>query len=215
MLPPFFYTGPVKDDNAAEAGPIYLVGMMGAGKSTIGPALAERLGRAFVDTDEAIEEKAECLISEIFAEHGEGHFRKLERDAIEQASAVNSVVALGGGAFSQEGVAEDLLARGIVVFLDAPTELILERIRDAASRPLLAGLCAEERAARLDSLRAERSADYAKATFAVSAEGPAETIVDRIVALLSTQRATSAKLSKREIDSPESPQQPNKRIHDG
>ncbi len=229
LLPPFFYTGPVNHNNAPEAGPIYLVGMMGAGKSTIGPALAERLERDFVDTDEAIEKKAGRLISEIFAEYGEAHFRRLERDAIEHASATDSVVALGGGALSQEGAAETLLARGIVVFLDASTSLILERIGDAASRPLLAGLCEEERVAKLDSLRAERSADYAKATFAVSADGQTETIVDQIMERLpfSARPSFSARLSlpatgargatpsPEEIDSLKSPLKPNKRTQDG
>jgi 3-dehydroquinate synthase len=163
--------------------------MMGAGKSTIGPALARRLDCAFVDTDEIIEAKAGRSIAAIFAEEGEAYFRALERSAIDQASADSAVVALGGGAFSQEGVAEDLLARGIVVFLDAPTPLILSRVGNASTRPLLAGLTAKQRAAKLDALRAARSADYAKATFSVSAEGATPEIVDRIIEALSS-RAT-------------------------
>ena len=185
MLPPFFYTGSVNQKNASQDAPIYLIGMMGSGKSTVGPALAERLGRPFVDTDHVIEAKARRPISRIFAEEGEAHFRDLEREAIKEASVTNSVIALGGGAFSQEGAAESLLAQGIVIFLDASTELILERIGEARSRPLLAGLSAQGRGAKLEALRAERMTDYAKATLAVRAEGSAEKVTNRIMEKLS------------------------------
>ncbi len=82
LAPPvFLYTAPVSNPR-----PIFLVGMMGAGKSTVGPRLAARLGRAFVDTDQEIERRTGRTIAEIFAGDGEPRFRALEREAIESAS---------------------------------------------------------------------------------------------------------------------------------
>ncbi|MFK7897499.1 MAG: shikimate kinase [Myxococcota bacterium] len=185
-----------KSENGRPDRPVYLVGMMGAGKSTIGPALAKRLGRDFVDTDDLIEERAGRSIPEIFAEDGEAYFRRLEQEAIDAASASAAVVALGGGAFSQPGTAERLRASGIVVFLDAPIELLLSRVGDGASRPLLAGLSHAERQSKLESLRDARAPDYAQATFSVDAQGKAGVVVDRILAELADRPPAGRGLTK-------------------
>jgi len=145
--------------------------MMGVGKSTIGPMLAQHLGRPFVDTDQEIERLAGCLVSEIFESSGEAAFRGLERDAILQVEGKNAVVALGGGAMAQPGAAERLNATGLVVYLKATPEQLLRRIARPESRPLLAGLDPEQRRERLCALLAEREASYQKASLVFDTEG--------------------------------------------
>jgi shikimate kinase len=158
--------------------------MMGAGKSTVGPRLAARLGRDFVDTDQEVEREAGLRISEIFEREGEARFRAREAQAIERAARANAVVALGGGAIAQPGMAEELLARGSVIFLRVEPSVLVERIGDAASRPLLAGLDADARRQRLAALLAERRVHYQKATITVDASRGPEEVVDEIMAAL-------------------------------
>ena len=179
MLPPFFYTAPV-----SKPRPIFLVGMMGAGKSTVGPRLAERLERKFLDTDHEVERRAGRTIAAIFAADGEAHFRALEREAIASASKAAAVVALGGGAIAEAGALERLRASGTLVHLDAPVELLLARIGDTASRPLFAGVEAAGRAAKIRELLTARQAHYAGAHHRVDATGTPDDVVDRIVDLL-------------------------------
>jgi shikimate kinase len=155
--------------------------MMGAGKTTIGAALAARLGRPFVDTDREVERRARRRIAEIFAEQGEAAFRRVETDVVEEAGAEGAVVALGGGAVLAPGVMDRLLERGVVVFLSADAETLAGRIGDGSSRPLLAGLDPEARVGRIAALLAERMPVYARATLEVEARGPVEDVVDRIV----------------------------------
>lgn len=158
--------------------------MMGAGKSTVGPRLAARLSRPFLDTDRAVEARAGRRIAEIFAQDGEARFRALERAAIDEAAGAGAVVALGGGAIAQPGAARRLRAQGLVVHLDAPVEVLLARIGDAVDRPLLAGLAPQQRAARLRELLEQRRAHYATAHHRVDAAGPADAVAARIEALV-------------------------------
>ena len=176
MLLPFFYTGAVSRNN-----PIYLVGMMGVGKSTVGARLALRLGRAFLDTDQEVERVAGRTIAEIFETDGESQFRLLEAEAIQAASADAAVVALGGGAVAEPGAMERLLAHGEVIFLMADPKLLIDRIGDPASRPLLSGLDHAAQLARLEALLAEREPFYLQANIRIDAMGSAEEVVDRIV----------------------------------
>ena len=116
---------------------IFLVGFMGAGKSTIGPLLSTRLGWNFVDLDEEIEQSSGNQIRTIFEVHGESYFRSIEKAALERLrERKNCVVALGGGAF----VAEEnrLLVRelGWSVYLDCPLEVLLTRCPFDGTRPL-------------------------------------------------------------------------------
>jgi shikimate kinase len=169
-------------------GPIWLVGMMGAGKSAVGPLLAHSLSRRFVDSDFEIERSAGMSVSEIFSSEGERAFRDRERQLIEGLSGGSDVVALGGGAIAQPG-ADALLGRtGTVVYLKTSASSLLGRLEDCSERPLLHGLSPEERLARLETLLAERESAYETAAIAVDTErrtieAVAEEILQRLDAV--------------------------------
>ena len=177
MLPPFFYTGAVSGGK-----PIYLVGMMGVGKSTVGALLADALGRGFVDTDREIERMTGRNVAQIFEQEGEARFRELERAAIEETleRTPSAVIALGGGAIVQPGMLARLKGRGLIIYLRATPEALSNRIGDSASRPLLAGLSAGARVARLAALLETRRAFYEQADHWVDAEEDAAEVVQRI-----------------------------------
>ena len=120
---------------------IYLVGFMGSGKTTIGRHLADELGWSFVDLDADIESEQGATISRIFDTRGEEEFRRLERAAIQKRVRMIEkgrpmVVALGGGAFAQQGNFELLENNGISVWLDCPFSIVRARVSQASERPL-------------------------------------------------------------------------------
>jgi shikimate kinase len=116
---------------------IYLVGFMGAGKSTIGPLLARRLGWSFCDLDQEIERAQGSSIRDIFQSRGEKAFREMETEALRlRAGEPNQVIALGGGAFVGEVNRNIVRQSGFSVFLDCPLDLVLERCRGDSTRPL-------------------------------------------------------------------------------
>jgi shikimate kinase len=118
--------------------PIFLVGFMGAGKTTVGRVLAERLRYDFIDLDDLIEERAGKSVQSIFAALGEFEFRRLEREAIQSCKDFKrTVIALGGGAYSVEQNRTILRAMGRTVWLNCPLEICLRRIGGDKSRPLL------------------------------------------------------------------------------
>lgn len=124
---------------------LVLVGFMATGKSTVGRALAQALGRPLFDTDAVVERMAGMSIPEVFAARGEAAFRALERQAVQQVAArAGQVVATGGGVVLSPDNIRALRETGRIVWLTAPAEVILERVsRDDAGgtvkRPLLAG----------------------------------------------------------------------------
>ena len=135
-----------------------LVGLMGAGKSSVGRLLAQALKEPFIDTDALIEHEQGRAVTEIFSELGEAAFRLLELDALRQelGTATSSVIATGGGVVTtQEGRAL-LAAHAPVVFLDVSASVAASRVGDARSRPLIAG----DPLGRLHELSAERRASY-------------------------------------------------------
>jgi len=186
LLPPFFYTAHVSGGE-----PIYLVGMMGVGKSTVGPLLAAALGREFVDTDLEIERRVGLSVSQIFEQEGEARFRELERDVIEEIyeRRPSAVVALGGGAIAQPGMIARLKGRGVIVYLRATPEALGDRIGDGASRPLLADMSAEARVTRLRTLLEARRSFYEQADHLVDAEGDEAEVVRRIRDVLGRRTA--------------------------
>lgn len=119
---------------------IYLIGFMGAGKTTIGKALGEKLGRRVVDTDEEIVRTMGMTINDIFAQHGEGYFRKLESETLEKVSenaATNLVITTGGGIILQEKNRQWMREKGVVIFLYCHPNEIFRRLKDDTTRPLL------------------------------------------------------------------------------
>jgi len=117
---------------------IVLIGFMGSGKSSIGRLIAGRLGFQFVDTDAVIVERAGIPITEIFAQHGEAHFRELETAALESMTARDRcVISTGGGVIVRERNRALLRELGFVVWLTASEEVIFERVSRNTRRPLL------------------------------------------------------------------------------
>jgi len=172
-----------------ERRPIWLVGMMGAGKSAVGPLLAGSLARRFVDTDVEIERFARMAVSEIFSAEGERAFRDRERQLIEDLSGGSDVVALGGGAIAQPGAAAFLGRTGSVVYLKASASSLLVRLGDCSERPLLHGLAPEGRLARLETLLAERASAYETAAIAVDTESrTVEAVAEEILRRLDAAR---------------------------
>lgn len=144
--------------------PVFITGFMGAGKSRIGRQLARELGRVFLDTDEMVEARAGKSIAEIFAEDGEARFRALESECVAAAAARRCVVvALGGGAIVNEDNVARVQAAGVLVWLDADVDTILERVSRRSDRPLLAGLGYEQQRERIQTLLASRLPFYRRA----------------------------------------------------
>jgi shikimate kinase len=150
---------------------VWLVGMMGAGKSSVGPALAERLGVPFLDTDAQIEAEAGASVAELFAREGEAGFRARELEAVASCAGRPAVVALGGGALTQAQVRERVARHGRVVYLRAQPESLLARVGAAAERPLLHGLDAQRRLARLRELLEAREPAYERGALVVDTDG--------------------------------------------
>jgi shikimate kinase len=146
---------------------IYLVGFMGSGKSTVGRALADRLGWTFVDLDAEIERRESATINEIFDTRGEEEFRRAETAALrEQVRAVERaqarVISLGGGAFEREENRILVANNGVSVWLDCPLEAIERRIAGNADRPLARDL------RTFRELFQTRQAGYGKADYRIS-----------------------------------------------
>ena len=127
---------------ASELRALFLVGFMGAGKSTVGEALAEILGWAFEDLDQRIERRTRLTIEQIFQQQGEAGFRQAEtsalRELLDELNGQHKVIALGGGAFVQAENAELIRAARLpTVFLDAPVDELFQRCqRQGSQRPL-------------------------------------------------------------------------------
>lgn len=167
---------------------LVLIGLMGAGKTTVGRVLAERLQRPFVDTDEAVEHDARATIAEIFERDGERGFRRWESEVIRRVAALRGqVIAAGGGAVLDPSNVTHLTATGDLVLLDAEPEVLAERIGHTASRPLLAGHA--HAASRLADLRSQRAAAYAAAaSHSVQTDGrTADDIAEAVLAWARTR----------------------------
>jgi shikimate kinase len=162
---------------------IVMVGMMGAGKSSIGRRLANRLGLAFVDADTEIEQAANATISEIFDTHGEAYFRDGERRVIQRLlDGTAKVLATGGGAFVNAETRATIRSAGVSVWLMADRDLILQRVRRRSNRPLLKTADPE---ATMEKLIAERYPIYAEATIQVQSRDVAhEVVIDAIIEAL-------------------------------
>lgn len=156
---------------------IVLVGLMGAGKTTIGKALANVLNCDFIDIDEEIVKQENMSINDIFAQKSETYFRELETQVIKKFVGGNSVISLGGGAFEKEANREILLDTGTVFYLYADVDTLYERIKTDSSRPLLK--CDNPRA-KLEELLKNREHNYKKAHHIIDTNKPLEEILENI-----------------------------------
>ena len=173
--------------------PIVLVGLMGAGKSTVGRRLAKRLGLPFIDTDSAIAEStAGYTPAEVFERFGEADFRDGERRLV--ARLVDDqvrVIATGGEVFVDPRTRELLNDRAITIWLDAPVDLLTNRTGRLETRPLLRNV---DRRETLERLAAERRALYAEAHIhVISGDGEHVEVVDRILIALDDHLNCNAK----------------------
>jgi len=162
---------------------IVLIGMMGAGKSTVGRRLAARLGLGFVDADVEIESAAGMSIPDIFAAHGEQAFRDGEVRVIARLlDGAPNVIATGGGAWMRPDTRERIRAKGVSVWLKAEADVLLRRVKRRSDRPLLQ---TADPAATIEKLVAERYPVYAEADLTLlSRDVPHDRIVDECIAAL-------------------------------
>jgi shikimate kinase len=162
---------------------IVLVGLMGAGKSTVGRRLARRLQLDFIDSDEEIERVADRTIAEIFERFGEASFRDGERRVIARLIEGDpKVIATGGGAFLDQETRRLILRRCIAIWLDADLETLAERVSRRDQRPLLKG---KEPLPVLQTLAEVRNPVYAEAHLHIRSQpAPHERAVERILKAL-------------------------------
>ena len=160
---------------------VVMVGMMGAGKTAVGRALAQRLGVAFLDSDAEIEVAANRTVPEIFERDGEAFFRDKETQIIERLLIdKRCILSTGGGAFLSEQNRKNISAQGISVWLNADLELLWNRVRSKDTRPLLR---TDDPKATLKNLYDQRVPIYSLADLTVGSapEYSIEDMVDQVI----------------------------------
>jgi shikimate kinase len=148
------------DSNSLRGLSVFLLGMMGCGKSTVGELLSRRLQYRFFDTDVLIERVAAKKISEIFADEGEATFRDLETQVLGELSSLTKTVLATGGGIVLKPMNWSYLRHGLMIWLDAPVEVLVKRLKKDTSRPLLQS---EDLESKLHSLLDQRRSLYAEA----------------------------------------------------
>lgn len=174
---------PASDSTPPPLRSVVLVGLMGAGKSSVGKRLAARLGLPFFDADTEIEKAAGASIPDIFSEHGEAAFRDGERRVIARLLDQSPIVlATGGGAFMNAETRLRIKQRALSVWLKADLDLLVRRCSRRGNRPLLRS--GDPRKV-LDDLMRQRYPVYAEADYTVqTTDGPHEEVVERILNVL-------------------------------
>ena len=159
-----------------KADKLYLVGFMGAGKTTVAAALGQRIGWRVEDIDERIEARERRSVSAIFVQEGEGYFRRAEREVLrELLPERNVVVATGGGTFVDPDNRAVMLHDGAVAWLDVPLSRVIERIPPDGRRPLAADLL------QLEDLYARRRLAYGDAHVRIDAATSVDEMVERLL----------------------------------
>ena len=159
-----------------RADKLYLVGFMGAGKTTVASALGRRLGWRSEDVDERIEAREHRSVAAIFVDEGEGYFRQAERNVLSDLLPLrNVIVATGGGTFADPGNRATILGDGAVAWLDLPLSRVIERIPPDGRRPLAADLV------RMEELYLRRRLAYSEAHVRIDAAKPVDEIVERLL----------------------------------
>lgn len=169
--------------NRLDGRPVVLVGMMGAGKTTVGRRLASRLGRQFIDSDEEIERAAQMTITEIFEQRGEAEFRAGEMRVIARLLKEKDIVlATGGGAFVNAETRALVKTGAVSVWLKADLDVLFERVSRRSNRPLLK---TTDPKGTLEKLIADRYPIYAEADVTVvSRDVPQDTVAADVISVL-------------------------------
>lgn len=155
---------------------LYLVGFMGAGKTTVALALGKRLGWRVEDLDQRIEARERCTITDLFARRGEPYFRAVERDELHRVLPLDhAVVATGGGTYADADNRALINANGLAVWLDLPFPLALSRVPADGRRPLAADR------AQFEDLYRRRRLAYQHAQLRLDASSPVEELVERVL----------------------------------
>ena len=163
---------------------VVMVGMMGAGKTAVGRAVAAKLNAPFLDSDAEIEAAANLSVPEIFARDGEAFFRKRETEVIARLlDTARGILSTGGGAFLAQANRDVITQRGVSVWLDADLDLLWNRVRHKDTRPLLR---TRDPKATLSALYAERVPFYAQADISVPCDAglSIDAMADRVIAAL-------------------------------
>jgi shikimate kinase len=165
---------------------IYLVGLPGAGKSHSGKLLAEKLHWNFVDLDILIENELNKTIGDIFDEHGEEIFRKLEKEVLKKTEKLqNTVISCGGGTAAFEKNMEWMQKKGLTIFLNPPIENIIPRIiQNQKKRPLFRGLKEAQLRKKLAEFAEKRGKYYSKARLVWNAQEPNDKLYSAVNQLL-------------------------------
>jgi shikimate kinase len=159
-----------------RADKLYLVGFMAAGKTTVARAVGRRMGWRVEDLDERIESRERRPVATIFAQNGEGYFRRAEREVLhELLHERNIVIATGGGTFADPDNRSVMLSDGAVVWLDLPLQHVVERIPSDGRRPLAADR------AQMEKLFESRQHAYREAHVRLDAGRPVDEIVERLL----------------------------------
>lgn len=166
--------------------PIFICGMMGAGKSTIGKILADKLNLPFKDLDEMIVKQEEMPIPKIFSQKGEPYFREVEKKLlIKSSQTFNGIMALGGGSLQDQRIIDHLKIFGWTVFLEVSQSVLLNRLIKGTNRPLLNTGQSNDVAAlekKIQTLLDERNPFYRQAHITINCDGLRRgEIVSRIV----------------------------------
>lgn len=149
---------------------IFLIGMPGSGKTTVGKLLAQKMEMPFIDLDVEIEKREGLKIKEIFADKGESYFREVESKVLKEVATRNTnfVVATGGGAPCFHHGIDIINQNGTSVFLDVSIDDLITRVKKDLDRPLLVAAGQEELRAKLDAIRSKRLMCYQQAKVVVS-----------------------------------------------
>lgn len=148
--------------------PLFLCGMMGSGKSTIGEKLAQKLRVPFHDLDNLIEKKSGNSIPDIFEKEGEERFREIEKDLIIQFSqTAEGVIALGGGTLQNQQIIDHIKLNGWLVYLDCKPDTLYNRLKDSSNRPMISSLRKENLKLKISALLNDRVKFYEQAHFSV------------------------------------------------
>jgi shikimate kinase len=158
-----------------RADKLYLVGFMGAGKTTVAAALGRRIGWRSEDIDDRIEAHERRSVAAIFVAEGEAYFRQAERDVLNDLLPMrNVIVATGGGTFVDPANRATILSNGAVAWLDVPLSRVIDRIPPDGRRPLAADLV------QMEDLYMRRRLAYAEAHVRIDASGPVDEIVEQL-----------------------------------